>query len=45
MLQPSSEARSVFLLHRDKPHTHAILEFAPLDDGTSPYLSCRHIKE
>ncbi len=45
MLQPSSEARSVFLLHGDKLHTHAILGFAPLDDGAPPYLPCRQIKE
>jgi len=45
MLQPSSEARSVFLLHCNKLHTHALFGFAALDDGARPYFPCRHIKQ
>ena len=45
MFKPLSESRSVFLLHRNKLHTHTFFGFAPLDDGAYPYLSSRHIEQ
>jgi hypothetical protein len=35
----------VFLLHRDKPHAHALFGLAPLHDGGRSYLSGWHIKQ
>jgi hypothetical protein len=43
--KPSSESRSVFLLHRNKLHTHAFFGFAPLDDGARTHLSRRYVKQ
>jgi hypothetical protein len=45
MLQPSNQSGSVFLLHRDKHHTHAFSVLAPQDDGARPYFPCRHVKQ
>jgi hypothetical protein len=45
MRQPSSESRSIFLLHPDKPHAHAFFGLAPLHDGARPYLPCWSINQ
>jgi hypothetical protein len=45
MCQPSSESRSILLLHPDKLHAHAFFGLAPAHDGARPYLPCRYIKQ
>jgi hypothetical protein len=45
MLDPTKESRSILLLHGDKLHAHAFFWLAPLNDGTSPHLTRRHIQQ
>ena len=44
MLQPTREARTVFLLHRHELHAHAFFGLASLHCGARPYLAREYVE-